>query len=169
VARRAGPCRVQRVVAISAMLISDVPEEVLVTYSLGSCIGVSAWDPLRGQGGLVHCLLPATRPGTVPSEALGEGKYVDTGVAALLQALVNRGSRLADLQIRVAGGARPLKGDAELWAIGERNVNTLRRLLQKNGLSLAAERVGGHEPRTMSLEIATGRVTVRSGGLVEIL
>ena len=36
----------------------DRPDEVLVTYSLGSCIGLSLYDPVARVGGLLHAMLP---------------------------------------------------------------------------------------------------------------
>lgn len=160
--------RVLRVVSISSVLVSSAPEDVLITYSLGSCIGVSVWDPRHQHGGLIHCLLPSAKQGHA-SESDGPSKYVDTGVAALLQALADKGSALADLQIRVAGGANPLKNGADSMRIGERNVAMLRKLLWKNGLLIAAERVGGDEPRTMSLEVGTGRVLVKTNENEEVI
>ncbi len=159
--------RVLRVVAISSVLVSAAPEDTLITYSLGSCIGVTAWDARLKHGGLIHCLLPSAKQGH-PGDADG-AKYVDTGVAALLQALADRGSALGDLQIRIAGGANPLKNGADSMRIGERNVAMLRKLLWKNGLLIAAERVGGTDPRTLSLDIGTGRVAVRTNESEEVI
>lgn len=160
--------RVLRVVAISSVVVSAAPEDVLITYSLGSCIGVTAWDARLRHGGLIHCLLPSAKQGH-PGESDGSAKYVDTGVAALLQALADRGSLLGDLQIRIAGGANPLKNGVDSMRIGERNVAMLRKLLWKNGLLIAAERVGGTDPRTLSLEVGTGRVVVRTNESEEVI
>jgi chemotaxis protein CheD len=153
--------RVLRVVSISSVVVSAAAEDVLITYSLGSCIGVTAWDARLRHGGLIHCLLPSAKQGH-SGDAPSDAKYVDTGVAALLQALADRGSALGDLQLRIAGGANPLKNAADSMRIGERNVAMLRKLLWKNGLLIAAERIGGAEPRTLSLEIGSGRVFVRT-------
>ena len=42
------------------MKLSDDPEDVIVTYSLGSCIGLSLLDAEARVGGLIHCLLSRT-------------------------------------------------------------------------------------------------------------
>ncbi len=49
------------VVGVGDYKISTSPLEVLVTYSLGSCLGVAAYDPRAGVGGLLHFMLPDSR------------------------------------------------------------------------------------------------------------
>jgi chemotaxis protein CheD len=49
------------VVDIADMRISDNPEETLVTYSLGSCVGVTIYDPVIRIGGMIHCMLPLSK------------------------------------------------------------------------------------------------------------
>ena len=46
------------VVGLGKMKVSGSEEETLITYSLGSCIGLSLYDPVARVGGLVHCMLP---------------------------------------------------------------------------------------------------------------
>jgi chemotaxis receptor (MCP) glutamine deamidase CheD len=45
----------------------------------------------------------------------------------------------------------------------------LRQLLWKNGVLISGEDVGGSVSRTLSLEIATGAVRIRSGGTERVL
>ena len=65
-------------VGIAEMKVTDRPDDVLVTYSLGSCVGLSFYDPVAGVGGLVHCMLPLSRIDTAKAKAKGgqanEGK-----------------------------------------------------------------------------------------------
>ena len=46
------------VVNISDFKISNNPGDHIVTYSLGSCLGVTVYDPTLRLGGMIHCLLP---------------------------------------------------------------------------------------------------------------
>ena len=48
-------------VDISGMRISETPDDVLVTYSLGSCVGLTLYDPVAKVGGMIHCMLPLSR------------------------------------------------------------------------------------------------------------
>ena len=45
-------------VGIADMQVSNDPDAMLVTYSLGSCIGVMIYDPVVRVGGMLHYMLP---------------------------------------------------------------------------------------------------------------
>ncbi|HEY5506087.1 MAG TPA: chemotaxis protein CheD [Coriobacteriia bacterium] len=153
----------RRNVGIAEFVVSDDVEETLVTCSLGSCVGVVLYDPQLHLAGLVHCMLPLSQMNR--ARALeNPGVFTDTGVATLMQEMFNRGSRRERIVAKVAGAASALD-DGGLFRIGERNYAVLRRILWKNGVLIAAEDVGGTETRTLSVEVGTGRVLVRSGSL----
>ncbi len=137
------------------MKVSSSPEDTFITYSLGSCIGLTFYDPVVKVGGMVHCMLPLSKGN--PEKARQQPcMYVDTGVTALLTAVLKKGAVKRRLVTKVAGAARMLEGD-DHFRTHERNYTVLRKLLWKNGLLIDAERVGSNVPRTMILEIATGR------------
>ena len=48
-------------VGVGDMKVSAKQEETLVTYGLGSCIGVTIWDPVSRVGGLLHFMLPESQ------------------------------------------------------------------------------------------------------------
>ncbi|MDD3312102.1 chemotaxis protein CheD [Pseudodesulfovibrio sp.] len=149
------------VVSISDMKFSRRREDVIVTYSLGSCIGVTAYDPGTRMGGLVHCLLPTA----FNSRHRAEDKpfmFVNTGVARMVRALVEHGADRDRLIFKAAGGAN-MRGDS-LFNTGLRNHEALCKLMEVNRVSLSGEDVGGTIPRTMFLHLDTGRVVVRSLG-----
>lgn len=151
-----------KVVGISEMLVSTEPNDVLVTYSLGSCIGVTLYDPQAQVGGLIHCLLPLSR--SEPEKAKAKpAMFVDSGFVALLQAVLDSGAQKGNLIVKVAGGASPLDSCGR-FKIGERNVTVLRKILWKNNLMLKGEDVGGTKPRTLSLFMQQGNCTVKAGG-----
>lgn len=153
-------------VDISAFHVTSDPSEVLVTYSLGSCLGLSLYDPVAGVAGLVHCMLPLSK--IDPSKAaVKPGMFVDTGVPALLEAAFRLGAEKRRLVLKAAGCGTPLD-DKGMFRIGERNFMVLKKLLWKNDLLLATEDVGGRASRTVRVYPATGEVTVRTGG-VEVL
>ncbi|MCC6491011.1 MAG: chemotaxis protein CheD [Candidatus Hydrogenedentes bacterium] len=150
-------------VGISEMLVTQSLEDVLITYSLGSCIGVSLYDPEAQVGGLIHCMLPLSR--IDPERAKRQPQmFTDTGVPALLQEVLNRGANRKRIVAKVAGAAAPLS-DNGVFKIGERNYTVLRKVLWKNEILIAAEEVGGTIARTMTLYMETGKTTIRSGGV----
>jgi len=48
------------IVDISDARATNDPQDELVTYSLGSCIGVSLYDPAAQAGGMLHYQLPSS-------------------------------------------------------------------------------------------------------------
>jgi len=88
--------------------------------------------------------------------------FVDLGVPALLEAMLALGARRRSLVAKVAGGANVFD-DRGMFRIGERNHASLRRILWKNDILIAAEHVGGTKARTMYVSVATGRVLIKSG------
>ncbi len=149
-------------VGISEMKVSSNPDDILVTYSLGSCVGLTLFDPVARVGGLIHCMLPLSRLDPAKAAAKPE-MFTDTGVPALIQSVLNLGGSRKRLIAKVAGGASPLD-DKGMFKIGERNYVVLRKVLWKNEILIAAEDVGGTIARTMYLHMATGITTVKSGG-----
>ncbi|NLF25767.1 MAG: chemotaxis protein CheD, partial [Deltaproteobacteria bacterium] len=134
----------------------------LVAPSLGSCLGVAAYDQRRKTGGLIHCFLPSSHAD--PEKAKERpATYVDTGVSLMLQTLFSGGANKRDIIISVAGGAS-INDAKGIFEIGSRNFTVLRKLLWKNNLLLSASDVGGEYSRTVMLCIASGEVWVKKNG-----
>jgi len=139
----------------------------LVTHALGSCLGLTLWDPVAKVGGLLHAMLPLSK---INPEKAQENPYmfVDTGVPALFQAFYQLGGKKERAVIKAAGCGAPL-GDDKIFKIGERNLVVLKKLLWKNNLLLAAEDTGGTESRTVYFDISTGTVMIQSAGNKRVL
>ncbi len=152
------------VVGISDMKVTSDPNEVLVTYSLSSCIGLSMYDPVSGVGGMVHCMLPLSK---IDPKKAQENPYMftDTGVSALLQAMFDKGATRKNIVAKVAGAAT-LLDEKGLFRIGERNYTVMRKILWKNNILIKSEDVGGNTPRSLFLYMKDGRNSVKSGGKV---
>lgn len=161
------PGRISRVranitVDISGMQLSRNPSDVIVTYSLGSCVGVTLYDPVAKVGGMIHCMLPLSK--IDPEKArLKPYMFVDTGVAAMLGELYGMGAQRQNIIAKVAGAGSPL-GKEETFRIGQRNYTILRKFLWKNNILIDKEDVGGSKARTLYLYMEDGRTTVKSEG-----
>jgi len=153
---------VQITVGISEMRVTNSRADVLVTYSIGSCVGLSLHDPEAGVGGIIHCMLPLSKIDRDKAKT-NPDMFADTGLPRLLQAVFDLGATRKRLVAKVAGGAGPLQGSG-VFKIGERNCVVLRTVLEKNGIPIAAEDVGGTCARTMSLYMDSGKTTIRAGG-----
>ena len=153
----------QITVGISDMKVSKNPADVLITYSLGSCVGLAIYDPVARVGGLVHCMLPLSkidpeRARKVPC------MFTDTGVPLLIQEVLNLGGQKSRLVAKLAGAAK-LLDDSNTFRIGDRNIVVLRKVLWKNNILISAEETGGSMARTMLLYLDTGRTTIKSKGV----
>lgn len=152
------------IVDIADMRISDHPAETLITYSLGSCLGVAVYDPALHLGGLLHCMLPLSK---VDKEKAKNRPFmfVDTGMQSMLTEMYTYGMRKSRAVVNVAGGSQVLDNQ-NIFKIGERNFTVLRKILWKNGLLMQNKDVGGNKSRTVSLNIKTGRFSIKSSGKV---
>lgn len=153
---------VSRVIGIAEMYTSHDQSDVLITYSLGSCVGLSLHDPVAGIGGLIHCMLPLSKLAPVRADA-NPLMFVDTGVSALLQAVFNMGATRKNLVAKLAGAAQMLD-ERGIFRIGERNHTMLRKILWKNDILIKSEDVGGTLTRTLFLNMATGQTFVSAEG-----
>lgn len=148
------------IVSISDMKITTQREAVLITYSLGSCLGLAAYDPVCRIGGLIHCLLSSTdRRDKLKNPYM----YVNTGVPAMVRQMVAKGASLDRLVFKAAGCGRMMEIMDSL-DIGAQNIAVLEKIFAKNRVKLAAKDVGECIPRTMSLHMADGRVVISSRG-----
>lgn len=155
------------VVGVAELRLSATPGERLVTYALGSCLGIAIYDPVARVAGLLHAMLPTAAVDPERGRRT-PAMFVDAGVPLLFRESYRLGARKERIVVRVAGGmAAGRDEEADQFRIGQRNVLALRRLLSKNGVRLHAHDVGGvRTSRTVSLDVATGVLAVRSGGRV---
>ena len=145
----------QRTVGIGEALV-DGSGPSLAALGLGSCVGLSAWDPVTRVGGLAHFMLPSgTRAGNPV-------KYIDTGLPWFLTALAGAGARPRRSQFKAAGGAAMFLGVSGSLEVGRRNVAALSEALGALGIELSAQDLGGTIGRSIELDLATGQLTVRT-------
>jgi chemotaxis protein CheD len=149
-------------VDISAMVVSKSGEDVLVTYALGSCLGLTIYDPEACVGGMIHCMLPLSKIDKVKAAA-EPCKFVDTGLPRLFQEAYRLGAVKERIVVKAAGCAKILD-DQGHFKIGERNHATMRKILWKNSILVESEDVGQSHSRTLYLEIGTGRVSIKAKG-----
>ena len=140
-------------------------EGVLITYALGSCIGVSFYDPMIKLGALLHIMLPE-KSGAKDGNVY---KFADTGIRETLRKLSAFGATKSRMVCKIAGGAKmfEMKGGGGLGNIGERNAQNVKRILTSEGLRVHSEDVGANYARTMLLDVSTGQVYIRSAGRPE--
>ncbi len=155
------------VITISDAKVSSDQSEVLVTYSLGSCIGVCLYDPVTHIGGMLHYQLPSSKMNSDRAKR-APFMFADSGMKLLLNKLLAMGANKKRMDVRVAGGAAMATGPKG-FDIGKRNYLAIRKVLWSSGMFISAEDVGGSSARNLHMDMADGTVTVRSSGLEKYL
>lgn len=142
-------------------------EGILITYALGSCIGLCFHDPRLRLGALLHIMLPLNME-TGRSHPL---KYADTGIKETLRAMESRGALRSRITVKIAGGAKmfEVSGNGGLGNIGQRNIESVHAVLKRENIRLLAENVGGTVARTLLFDVVTGQGCIRSYGQKDII
>lgn len=133
------------------ILVSN--ERIRMTTVLGSCVSVCLFDRLRGFGGMNHFLLPS------PGEG---GRHGDWSIRELYQRMLNLSSHPRNLQAKVFGGGSPLALANDAAAVGVLNARVAFGTLDKLGVSIVGESVGGNAGMRIYFENWSGLVLVRS-------
>jgi chemotaxis protein CheD len=152
----------KKIVGIADMGISQGQGEGLITYSLGSCIGVAIFDPVAQVGGLLHYMLPESQ---IDPQKAQKNPYMfaDTGIPLLFKEAYRYGATKNRIIVKVAGGAQILD-ESGFFNIGKRNYMALRKILWRNNVLIKAEDIGGQVSRTIRLDLETGKVWIKYSG-----
>ncbi len=150
------------VVGVADMKVSNDPHITLATYSLGSCIAVSIYDPLSSVGGILHYMLPDS------SIDNGRGRqrpfmFADTGIPTLFREAYKLGAQKSRLIVKLAGGANIMDNNS-VFGIGRKNYLAVKEIFKRNGINTSSEDVGGNKSRTVFLKIDTGEVFLKFAG-----
>ena len=150
------------IVGISDMKISSKPDDELITYSLGSCIGLVLWDPQVKVGALLHFMLPDS---SIDKNKAIQKPYMfaDKAVPMMFKELYKFGAQKNRLKVYVIGGANVLD-DSGMFNIGKRNQMIVRKMFWKNKVMVTKEDVGGSVNRTVYLQVGTGKVLLKTSG-----
>jgi chemotaxis protein CheD len=149
-------------VGVSDMKMSNCPGDIIVTHALGSCLGISIHDPVAHVGGILHYMLPLSQ---VDQSKSIENPYMfgDTGIPLFFKEAYQLGATKEKLRVVIAGGAQVFE-QKDFFDIGKRNIVIARKLFWKNNIMIASENVGDHIPRTLFLEIGSGKTWFSSHG-----
>ncbi|GIP36835.1 chemoreceptor glutamine deamidase CheD [Paenibacillus sp. J31TS4] len=145
-----------------ADLNTAVGEGAIRTTGLGSCVGVTLYDPVIKVAGMAHVMLPSS---SIAREgALNLAKFADTALPELLARMDCLGAQRTRLVAKMAGGAQMFQfgKQTETMRIGPRNIEACRGILGTYGIPIVAEDTGGNYGRTIELDCATGKLSVRS-------
>ena len=133
----------------------------LISYGLGSCIGVSLYDSQAKVGGLLHIMLPDS---TQSRASENPAKFADTGVPLMLKDVLALGASKSRLVAKMAGGAQmfAFAKATDIMRVGARNAEAVKEQLKSLGIKLIAEDTGENYGRTVQINLENGVYTVKT-------
>ncbi|AJE49959.1 chemotaxis protein CheD [Paenibacillus sp. CMAA1739] len=148
-------------VGMADLNVTSNPNSIRTT-GLGSCVGLTLYDPHLKLAGMAHVMLPSS---DIAREGqLNIAKYADTALPELLERMLKLGAERRRLIAKMAGGAQmfAFAGSGDTMRIGPRNVESCKEMLVDLGIPLIAEDTGGNYGRTIELDSETGVLNIRS-------
>ncbi len=133
----------------------------LISYGLGSCVGIAVYDPVAKLGGLAHIMLPDS---TQARSSENPAKFADTCLPLMLDELLKLGATKSRMVAKIAGGAQmfAFANATDIMRVGERNSETVRMVLKKLDLKLVAADCGGNYGRTVELKLDSGVFRIKT-------
>lgn len=149
-------------VGMADLKVGRAPD-TLTTLGLGSCIGLTLYDPVTKVGGLVHYMLPDS---TKLRNSANIAKFGDTGTKELLRLMLASGANRRRLVAKIAGGACmfEISGATSVGNVGARNAEEAKIILKQLGIRLVAEDTGLNYGRTVELRCETGEYVIKAIG-----
>ena len=132
----------------------------LKCLGLGSCLGIALYEHRARIGGLAHAMLPLFELGR---NKRNPARYVDTSIYIMIDEIIEKGGRKHNIQAKIVGGARMFATmDLETMDIGQRNIEAARKTLEKERIPIKATDVGGNKGRTMTFDLRTGVIDIKT-------
>ena len=149
-------------VGMADLIIAKAPNS-LTTLGLGSCIGLTLYDPVAKIGGMVHYMLPDS---TKLKNNENIAKFGDTGIKELLRRVIAAGAVQRRIVAKIAGGARmfEVSGLSSVGNVGDRNAEQAKAILKELKIPLVAEDTGLNYGRTVILDCETGDFIIKAVG-----
>jgi chemotaxis protein CheD len=147
------------IVGVADFKVSNDANAIITTYALGSCLGITFYEPNRKIGAMLHAMLP--------SSTLHAGRkdlrlpmFIDTGVREVLKELHKFGIAPHTLECKAFGAAQVLNAD-KYFRIGEKNVTAFQEMSTRLGMNVSLWEVGGQLNRTIRFHLMTGQVSLK--------
>lgn len=148
------------VIGISDLNVTK-PPTTLITYALGSCVGICLYDKQAKVAGLAHIMLPLSTEAKDKSNIM---KFSDTATVAMIKKMETLGASRSRLTAKIAGGAQmfAIQSGNESFNIGKRNVIATKKVLNALNIRIIAEDTGLDYGRTIEFSAETGMLKVKS-------
>ena len=138
--------------------------DVLVTYGLGSCVGLVLYDAASKIGGMAHIMLPSS---SINTDVKSRAKFADTAIEEVIKKIRDMGVPKSRLKAKIAGGASMFtasSGSPLIIKAGQNNIDAVTKILAKEGIPIIAKDVGGNKGRTIKFDMSNGQLSINMVG-----
>ncbi|HBF36661.1 MAG TPA: chemotaxis protein CheD [Firmicutes bacterium] len=147
-------------VGMAELKVGKAPAKI-ITLGLGSCIGVCAYNTTLKVGGIAHIMLPDSSLGI---GTINQAKFADTAIPLLIEQLESQGAIKEQIIVRIVGGAEMFSASGQNvhLGVGERNIIAVEEICRRLNLVLSAKSTGGHAGKSVTLDLNTGVIEIKS-------
>lgn len=136
-------------------------EPLLVTTLLGSCVAVTMFSPGRRLGGICHAQLPSDGHPPRTEGRKDPGKFVDSAIVEMLARFAAKGALRGELEVKIFGGSDMFDAHGRLRSVGRQNTEMALRVLEREGVKVANQDLGGERGRKIIFHTHTGAVFLK--------
>lgn len=133
-------------------------DDSLVTYALGSCVGICLYDRSTKLSGLSHIMLPDSK--AITGGDTNRMKYADTAIPDMYKRMLLLGASKAFITAKIMGGALMFAVSNSSFNVGERNVAAVKAALSQIGVPIVAQDTGKNYGRTVNFFAEDGRAEI---------
>jgi chemotaxis protein CheD len=133
-------------------------ESIGIITVLGSCVAACLWDARAGYGGMNHFMLP---DGAEDEASAGApARYGLYAMEVLINDLLKHGARRSNMQAKVFGGGRVIRGMTSV-NVGDRNADFVLEFLRTEKIPVVAQDLREPFARKVAFLPKTGKAMVK--------
>ncbi len=147
-------------VGISDKKIAKSPVK-LITRGLGSCVGITLYDPVQKTGGMAHAMLPDIDRAVANVNPL---RFVNYVIKVMVEELEKCGCLRKNLEAKLFGGAHMFGflSSESVLNVGDKNAEMSKAILTEMGINILVNETGGTFGRTITLNLENGKVLIKT-------
>jgi chemotaxis protein CheD len=135
---------------------------IISSSGLGSCVVVTLYDTEQRLGGLAHIMLPDSNNLNGYHHPY---KCADTAIATLIKELRSMRATHRDMVAKLVGGAKMFLASDDFGpGIGDQNIISIKRILERKRIPVIGENTGGNYGRNVEFYLDSGKVMVKAIG-----
>ncbi len=136
---------------------------ILETRGLGSCVGVTMYDPTKKIGGLAHLMLPNSNPDETLTD-LTKLRYANYALPFMVGKMIFMGCSKENIVGKLVGGASMFRKKSPTLDIGKKNIEAVKQFFHENSLSIVSEHIEGVVGRSLFFDLNSGKVIIKIYG-----